>query len=148
MLTLFPYDPMAYRRFQEQRKSKESDKIQAFMLLDFMETNDLTNIITTPTTKNNILDLLFTNITNSLYDCTITKYLVLSDHNLIELKLTNATDTELSPSDHADNEDRDSNSQPNYSDYNFYKADYDSINKDLNSIKWPEVLDGKMLKNK
>ena len=112
------------------------EKIQLSKLLNLTDDLFLQQLITKPTRDENTLDLLFTNITDSPLDCTISKYKTLSDHNLVELKLN-----------HDDNDEKQIPGKPTvrngYKKYNFYKADYVEINNDLNNINWQEELEDK-----
>ena len=111
------------------------DKIQLNKLLNLTDDYFLQQLITKPTRNQNTLDLMFTNITDSPFDCTISEYKTLSDHNVIDLKLNHDQPTP------------DKTELPivrnGYKKYNFYKADYDAINSDLNSINWQEELGDK-----
>ena len=94
-------------------------------------------MISQPTRNENILDLIFTNITDNPFDCTISKYKKLSDHNLIQLKLNHSE-----PSI-PENTTEHSTKRTGYKKYNFYKADYDAINSDLSKIDWNSEMDAK-----
>ena len=88
------------------------------------------------TRKNNILDLVFTNITDELFDCNITEYKTISDQNLIELKLTNLNDAT-----HYSHEALDETKPTGYNSLNFHKADYEAINSQLAMIDWSKEQD-------
>ena len=113
-------------------------KIQANKLLSLTDDLFLQQLIYQPTRNENILDLMFTNITDDLFDCNTTKYKTLSDHNLIEIKLNYQENDQ--PSAEMSNE---SVKQTGYKKYNFHKADYDSINHDLSLIDWKDILSNK-----
>ena len=63
------------------------DRLQASALLEFADELFLHQIITSPTRRNNILDLIFTNNTNIINDQTIICIEKLSDHYVIQLDM-------------------------------------------------------------
>ena len=63
------------------------DRLQATALLEFADELFLHQIITSPTRRNNILDLIFTNNTNIINDQTIICNEKLSDHYVIQLDM-------------------------------------------------------------
>ena len=109
------------------------DKIQLNKLLNLTDDFFLNQLITKPTRNKNTLDLVFTNITDSPFDCNISTYKTLSDHNVIDLKLNHDHIEQPTP-------EKQSTVRNGYKQYNFYKADYDAINKDLSSINWQDEL--------
>ena len=113
------------------------DKIQLNKLLNLTDEYFLQQLITKPTRNQNTLDLMFTNITDSPFDCNISEYKTLSDHKVVELKLHH-NDEQPTPEETEPNTARNG-----YKKYNFYKADYDAINCDLNTINWQEELSDK-----
>ena len=125
------------------RTSTIDERIQANKLLSITDDYFLNQLITEPTRGKNTLDLVFTNITNSLYDCNITKLPLLSDHNVIELKM-NSVSNKASPPVQNNAENTDTQS---YNQYNFYKADYDEINKELSDTDWTEELANKSVED-
>ena len=127
-------DPLC-RKFIE---TTSDINIQANKLLNLTDDLFLQQLIHQPTRNENILDLVFTNITDNLFDCNITKYKTLSDHNLIEIKL-NYNQDEPTSSKKID----ESVKPTGYKKYNFHKADYDSINRDLSLIDWQAELNNK-----
>ena len=113
------------------------EKIQLNKLLNLTDDFFLQQLVTQPTRNDNILDLVFTNITDSLFDCTISKHKTLSDHNLIELKLNHNHSEPPIPEICTDN----TTERNGYKKYNFHKADYEAINRELNDINWQSELD-------
>ena len=115
----------------------KDEKQQVEKLLNLTDDFFLQQLVTQPTRNNNVLDLVFTNITDNLFDCSINKLKTLSDHNLIELKF-NHNDT-----DKAENSNECTKERTGYKKYNFYKADYDAMKCDLNTIDWRSELENK-----
>ena len=127
--------------------STVDERIQAIKLLSLTDDFFLKQLITEPTRGKNILDLVFSNITDDLFDCNISKYKTLSDHNLIELKLNagynNAPNQEI-PRPQQENENQE---QTGYTQFNFHKADYNAINSDLSAINWLNQLKDKSVQD-
>ena len=94
----------------------------------------LNQLITKPTREDHILDLLFTNITDNLYDFTSSKSSEFSDHNLLELKLTAPQPTYSSV---------DANRKISKSKLNYHKVDFSKIKSDLKDVGWNKILEGK-----
>ena len=102
-------------------------------LLDFIDTNFLTQLINTPTRKENILDLVFTNRPEYVIE-TKTTPTSLSDHNLVEVLLrynpiNPVPDINIEIDPHS------------FRAVDFHRADFTALNKDLAAIDWT------MLKN-
>ena len=116
-----------------------SDKnLQVEKLLCLTDDYFLHQLISQPTRNDNILDLMFTNITDELYDCNISEYKTMSDHRMIELKLN------CPQSYTGDTKDKcDEIKMSGFHSLNFHKADYCEINKDLADINWSELLNNK-----
>ena len=109
--------------FKNRGKSKESEKIQANMYLDFLETNDLVNIINTPTRQSNILDLFTVNVQDNyeLKDTIINKKI--SDHNLMNITIKSG------------NSDKESVRRVNPYSNIIYEYDTDSIGDEWNNFE-------------
>ena len=114
--------------------SSGDKRLQIEALLNLTDDLFLNQLITKPTRGDNTLDLLFTNITDSLYDFTSSKSSNFSDHNLLELKLT-APHPTYSPAD--------SSSKIVKNKLNYHKADFNKIKLDLKDIGWKDILEGK-----
>ena len=111
--------------------------LQANKLLSLTDDFFLQQLISEPTRNQNVLDLVFTNIADEPFDCKITSHKTISDHNLIELKLycdNIIDDSKLY------NKPKAQTHQSGYRQYNFYKADYTSINEDLSDINWHKEM--------
>lgn len=119
--------------------SDKSDiKIQIDALLQLTDEHLLNQLIFEPTRGENILDLAFTNLTDSLFDCTISKCpQEISDHNIVEMMIPNLFEE---PLNNVTNPSVQENSQPELSDLNFYKADWPEINNKLSNIDWSEIM--------
>ena len=115
------------------RTSTKDRKQQIDLVTTLTEDLYLNQLITAPTRENNTLDLVFSNITDSLYDFNATKS-ELSDHMLLEVKLT-PPQTPVS----------NTNPKPPVvkNRLNYYKADFNSIKQELKDINWKPILDGK-----
>ena len=98
-------------------------------LLDFMDTNFLTQLIKLPTRKENILDLVFTNRPEYVIETKSTPT-SLSDHNIVEILLrynpispAAKTTIDVDPL--------------SFRAVDFHKADFTGLNKDLEDVDWP-----------
>ena len=114
--------------------SSGDKKRQIEAVLNLTDDLFLNQLINTPTREENTLDLLFTNITENLYDLKATECKTHSDHRLLELKLT-APNSNQCPLK--------SSTKLNKNKLNFHKADFDKIKSELKDITWKDILDGK-----
>lgn len=113
-----------------------SDRSQALHLQSFVQDFFLTQVITTPTRQNNILDLFFTNNEDLIYnhDVFTTN---LSDHNII--KITTNINSPVAKSNYT----KVPVLPTNFSDLNFFSQDvsWDGLCESLNSTDWSTSLD-------
>ena len=116
------------------------EKTQIDKLLTLTDDFFLKQMIKQATRDDNILDLIFTNITNELYDCNITEIKTSSDHNLVEIQFNSDQHNQPDKTDHKNN-----GYHNEYQKFNFNKADFISINKDLNEINWSSELESKTI---
>ena len=113
----------------------KDDKLQIEALLNFTDDFFLQQLISKPTRENNTIDLLFTNITDDLYDCNITKYSA-SDHRMIEVNLIHPDPSISSP-------ETEGESLKGFHSLNFHKANFQEINNDLSEVDWSLLLNNK-----
>ena len=103
------------------RVSKQSSAAESF--LNFVLSNGLHQLVTSPTRENHMLDLIMVNEISLLENIAVMEPLGSSDHSQILLDI--CCDS-LPPG----------NTLPEH--YNFYKADFDTIEKILVNIPWEE----------
>lgn len=100
-------------------------------LLEFMDTNFLTQIIKDPTRKDSILDLVLTNKPQDVVE-TDTSDTQLSDHRLVELLLGyNAIDQTPQHKEEID--------PHSFRAVDYHRADFDSMNKQLSTVNWENL---------
>lgn len=113
-----------------------SDRQSALELFDFMEVNFLQQMVSEPTRKDNILDLIFTNNTDMIHSISVSKT-EKSDHDTVNCVLLHPQF--LLPS-HA-------TERPSYmpscllDDINFNSADWEAIKSDLKNVDWSQIVD-------
>ena len=108
-------------------------------LLSLTDEYFLQQLITKPTRNNNVLDLVFTNITDTPHECTTSVYKSFSDHNLVKLVLQHKESVKQSKM----NISEDTPKPDSYRMYNFHKTDFEPIKSELSEINWIEKLSGK-----
>ena len=101
------------------------------LFLTFLEDNLLCQYITQPTRDMNILDLFLTNNPNLVLQSNSTPT-PLSDHNIVTVQTTYNLKTTQGSKKPPIPEDT-------FRGLNLYKADFDEINKHLESINWDEL---------
>ena len=79
---------------EEEPEHKDKEKEQAKLLLEWAEHNFMEQVITSPTRKGNILDLVFTNSSNLVNNYTTIVNIAFSDHNILKLNLNYSYKTE------------------------------------------------------
>ena len=119
-----------------------SDRQSALELFDFMEVNFLQQMVSEPTRKDNILDLIFSNNTDMIHSISVSKT-EKSDHDTVNCVLLHPQF--LLPS-HA-------TERPVYSpsclldDINFNSANWESIKNDLKNVDWSQIVDDSVCQN-
>ena len=125
------------------RKFKSSQNLnptnQLNILLNLTDEFFLQQLITKPTRYDNVLDLVFTNITDTPYDCTTSFFQSFSDHKLIRLDLQQSESSDQPPKE----ESAPIPTQNNYRPLNFHKTDYEPIKSKLSKVNWTDKLNGK-----
>ena len=112
-----------HRSLKENITSKQES-----MLLQFMETNLLSQYVLQPTRKSNILDLFITNNDNLVLQTTCEET-PLSDHDIVFIQTT------------YDIKSKNTCNIPHFADHTFrslnlQKADFEEINSQLTCIDW------------
>ena len=113
-----------------------SDRQSALALLNFNEECLLQQEVLEPTRKNNILDLVFSNDSDSIHSISVTKT-ELSDHDIVSCTLLNPE--LLLPSQ--------TQERPVFTpsclldDINLNSADWDAINAELLEVDWASITD-------
>ena len=102
----------------------------ANILMSFMNANFLSQFVDKPTRQQNILDLVLSNQPNLIKHIEVSET-ELSDHNLIEVK----SNFGIKPPDHK----KPPNKPHTYSNLNFYKAQFDEINRCIGNVNWDEL---------
>lgn len=109
-----------------------SEQNQSKYILKLSDDLFLTQYILKPTRAKSILDLVFTNNNNLIYNYEVTPT-IYSDHNILDLTLNYQTQSQAT-----------SNPNPKSSPYlsllNFHSAEWTKINLKLNSINWDVVF--------
>ena len=107
--------------------------VQGNGLLEFIETNFLTQMVTAPTRERNILDLVLTNVPRYITEVKVTPT-SLSDHKMVQLLLgfnlinpARAETAEIDPH--------------SFRAVNYHKAEFEDINRDLSEIDWTVLWD-------
>ena len=118
---------------REIKKSRSTmEKNCAKCLLDFTDDHLLIQQVHEPTRKDKtILDLIFTNNDESLHNITVEKT-NMSDHDIINMTVINS----FAPNDDS-SQAEDTHS---FDKLNFFKANWDNINQDLNQIEWGTLI--------
>ena len=119
-----------------------NDKLQAQLLLDFMDNHNFMQHIKEPTRKNNILDLVMTQNQTLVHNYEILKT-ALSDHNLIFI------DTYINAEKENDGRDKKTSrfQKNNFSNLNFHskKTDWEELKFKLQAVRWADEMTPKNL---
>ena len=113
-----------------------ADRQAALALLNFAEESLLQQVILEPTRNNNILDLVFSNNSDSIHSIAVAKT-ELSDHDVVSCTLLHPEF--LLPSQTTERPVF-SPSCP-FADINFVSADWDAINTELHEVNWDAITD-------
>ena len=83
----FPHIEWPYGNLPNRDTTRDKEKKQATLLLDFMDINSFSNIITSPTRQRNIIDLMMVNNSDrfNVSDTIVNK--VISDHNIMSIDM-------------------------------------------------------------
>ena len=109
------------RQLQHGRDHSHLSEDRVQVLLEFADEFFLHQVITSPTRRNNILDLIFTNNTNIINDQTIICNEKLSDHYFIQLN--------MNYDNHVSNETK--KEKTNHSKTNLNKYDFQAASDEL-----------------
>ena len=112
-----------------------SSSNQVSILLNASDSLFLEQMVTVPTRKNNILDLVFAS--HDLIDTISVQNTAISDHNIIYVELNLPTETNSSA---ACNRSAKNPPKNCFESLNFNKADFVEINSKLELVNWPILL--------
>ena len=110
--------------------SNES-KTSSNSLLVFCEKNGFTQIINKATRNSNTLDLLMSNLPDTILDIS-TEETILSDHNIVIASLA----TDFSPQQNTSRKTK----QFGFGSFNFRKADFTRISDYISNVRWHELI--------
>ena len=113
-----------------------ADRQAALALLNFAEESLLQQVILEPTRNNNILDLEFSNNSDSIHSIAVAKT-ELSDHDVVSCTLLHP---ELLLPSQTTERPVFSPSCP-FADINFVSADWNAINTELHEVNWDAITD-------
>ena len=112
----------------------DSPRHQCFQVLtDITDTHGLDQVVHEPTRMRNVLDLIYTNVPQSMGECNVSNVRPLSDHNLVSTTFTvteNRRDTEDAPNPLARAER-----------INFKAIDEEAFSAELAKTNWARVFD-------